>query len=150
VSVPPIGQIDIAKTMTEHLTMHQNVKQELVVTTVDKLTLCLIEHEKTLQSRKEWMAPAGLLVSLVTTLVAADFHAALGIPTDSWRAIYIMGTVVSALATVLLGVRAIRSLRRGGLEQLVDRIADRARSGTGGSASSAYSNAIVEMFRAFF
>lgn len=141
------SQIDLTKAMTDELVAYQNVRQELVITTVDKLKLCLIEHKDHLRARREWLAPAGLLVSLVTTLVAADFHDALGLPKASWIAIYVLAAFASAIATVVLVIKALATLRKSSLDQLIDKIAARSPSASSGAAAVAYPEAFAEVLR---
>lgn len=117
--------IDITTAMTKELVTYENVRQEFVFTTVDKLKLCLIEHKGHLRARREWLAPAGLLVALVTTLVASDFHAALGLTADVWQAMYVLAAVGAAALTVVLGIRAARNIKKTGLDKLIDKITDR-------------------------
>ena len=47
--------INISQQFTESVTVHMNVGQEVVVTTVDKMQLCLIHHREALLARHEWL-----------------------------------------------------------------------------------------------
>ena len=146
-SSEPTAQIDLTKAITAQLVAHQNVRQELVITTVDKLKLCLIEHKQHLRARREWLAPAGLLISLLTTLVAATFHDALGLPMATWTAIYILAAAGSGIATMVLLWRALASMRKSGLDQLIDKIAARSPAATSDAVSAVQSDAIAAMLR---
>jgi len=117
--------IDFRSELTKELVTHRNVKQELVITTVDKLKLCLIEYKEHLRSRREWIGPAGILVALIAALVAADFKEALGVGAPTWEALFLLSAILMGGLTVSLGIRAILSIKRGGVDALIDRIAAR-------------------------
>lgn len=116
---------DFASALTDELVTHTNVKQELVVTTIDKLKLCLLEHKANLRSRREWVAPAGLLATLVTTQIATDFKAALGVEPATWEAIFLISSVLAAILLIFLLYRSYRAYSTGGIDSLVDIIADK-------------------------
>jgi len=118
------ASLDVQRELMKDLVVHQNVRQELVFTTVDKLKLCLMEHRHHLASRWEWVGPLGLLVSLVTTLVAATFQS-VGLEPATWKALYIFASLAAAAWTVYQVIQAIRAIRSGGLNTLVDKITNR-------------------------
>lgn len=126
----PHDVFDFRSKIADELVTYTNIKQELVITTVDKLKLCLIEHKDHLRSRREWIGPASLLVAFVTTLAVADFRTALGLDAATWKAMFLIAMLLTGGLTVLLLLRAGRSFKKRGLDPLIDKIADR-HSGTG-------------------
>ena len=76
---------------------YDNTAQEFIYTTSDKLKLCLIEHRDALHARHDWVAPLGVLIALLATLVAADFNDYLGLSAEVWESIHIVAMVLSAL-----------------------------------------------------
>jgi len=76
---------------------HQNTDQEIVVITIDRLRLVVHEHKGCLQGSSEWQAPAGLLISFATTFFTSDFKVFLGVPADTWRALFMFATVAVVL-----------------------------------------------------
>jgi len=84
--------------------LYVNLNQELIVTTEDKLRLCLNEHLGLMEQRREWYTPAGIFVALIATLSTASFHDFI-VSKDTWSAIFIVAAV---LCLLWLG----RSLRR--------------------------------------
>ena len=91
------SKILISKDLLDHSTIHQNVGQEFVVTTVDKLKLCLRNHKEALASRFDWVTPLSVFLTLLTTFVAADFKDAFSLKKEDWRAIFLVGMIVSIL-----------------------------------------------------
>ena len=100
-TLPPpkdqVSEIKLDEELINNSTVHKNVGQEFVITTVDKVKLCLREHKEVLSSRMEWIAPLGLFLALFTTLVAADFRDAFELKKEDWRAVFIVGTIASVL-----------------------------------------------------
>ncbi len=121
---PAQPSLDVQRALMKDLVVHQNVRQELVFTTVDKLKLCLIEHRQHLAARWEWVGPFSLLVSLVTTLVAATFQS-MGLSPDTWKALYIFAAIASFGWTGWSVIRGIAAWRSGGLDALLDKITNR-------------------------
>ena len=98
---------------------HQNTDQEVVVITIDKLRLVIHEHRSCLQDSKEWQAPAGILLSLITTFFTADFKLFLNVSADTWRAVYMIATGL----IILWLLRSLGSLRnRKSIEDLFHHI----------------------------
>jgi hypothetical protein len=88
----------------------KNVNQEVIVTTRDRVHLCLIKHQTNLQSRQDWLVPFGILLTIILTLTTADFKKdALGVDGDTWRALFLMGLIVTTVWLVITGRRAINT-----------------------------------------
>lgn len=68
------NKIDFNKAMTENMVIHQNVRQDVIVTTRDKLKLCLLEHSAHRESVWAFVAPLGILLAIITALVTSDFR----------------------------------------------------------------------------
>lgn len=90
----PQSQIEFEKEFSEKLIVHKNLGQEVVVTTVDKVRLCLITNRDSLTAQKAWLTPLAIFLSLLTTLIAANFKEFIFKP-DVWTAIYVIGTILS-------------------------------------------------------
>lgn len=74
--------------------IHVNVTQTLIITTEDKLNIWLSWLLATLRARKEWVAPLGLVLSLTLAIATANFKDFV-VSSDTWKAIFIIGDVVS-------------------------------------------------------
>ncbi|GJQ22183.1 MAG: hypothetical protein HBSIN02_25380 [Bacteroidia bacterium] len=88
------SQIEIEKEFTQKLTIHKNLGQEVILTTVDKVTLCLMKNRDNITAKREWLTPLSIFLALLTTLVAADFRKFIFEP-NVWTAIYVIGAIVS-------------------------------------------------------
>ena len=74
-----------------------NVKSDLIEITEDKLENILIKHIKRMGTRKGWLAPLGLFISVVLANVSATFSAKFGISANTWEAVFILAAVGSGI-----------------------------------------------------
>ncbi|WP_342804461.1 hypothetical protein [Alteromonas sp. M12] len=74
-----------------------NVKSDLIEITEDKLENILIKHIKRMGTRKGWLAPLGLFISVVLANVSATFSAKFGIPASTWEAIFVLSAIGSGV-----------------------------------------------------
>jgi len=76
-SPPAETQID-TESLTNQLvivsSVSLNVSQNLIITTEDKVRLCLSEHLDRMQKRRGWIAPLGILVTILLTLITSTFR----------------------------------------------------------------------------
>jgi hypothetical protein len=73
-----------------------NLKQEIFITTVDKARNCLKEALANVERRNAWAAPAGILATIVVIFPTAMFQDFV-ISKDTWRAIFIIAALLSAI-----------------------------------------------------
>ena len=85
--------IEFEKEFSDRLTIHKNLQQEVLVTTVDKVRICLMNSIDRLTVRQEWIAPLGIFATLATTLFATDFRE-FYLKAEVWHAIYIISSVI--------------------------------------------------------
>jgi hypothetical protein len=102
--------------------VHVNVAQEYIMITEDKTYRCLNEWRKTVGQRDAWIAPISLLAPLVLAFVTADFKDAFGIPKDTWRAIFMIGILLSGIWTAISLLKVFRSSSGKSVEELIDQL----------------------------
>lgn len=93
-SAPTGGGFDLHAVFKESK-VHANVAQEVIVTTEDRATLCLMRHRSALETKSQWVAPASLLAAIVATLVTSEFHDFLRIPREVWHALFLVTLFLS-------------------------------------------------------
>ena len=119
---PERGGIQIDAELLINSVVHTNITQEMLVTTEDKIRLCLIEYKDGLRSQTDWIAPAGILIALVTALIAADFRQFLGISSEVWRALFIIGSVIMALLFLRALGTAMKYRGYAGIESIIKKL----------------------------
>ena len=102
--------------------IYSNVAQEFIVTTDDKLRLCLIQYQAALRAKREWIAPISLLLPTVIAFTSVEFRPFLGLDAEIWGAIFLLATVGSFIWLVYTFIRALRTWwnQEGGVEQVVE------------------------------
>jgi hypothetical protein len=73
--------------------LYINIKSDVIVITEDKARHCLRDSMDVMGKREAWQVPAGILATLVTVLLTATTHDALGIPAATWTAVEMIMTV---------------------------------------------------------
>ncbi len=99
--------------------IHQNVSQDYIVTTEDKLRLNLLKYRRSIETGVDWKAPAGILATLVATITTVDFKQFLGLSADFWRALFAITTVLSAFWFFLSLFSAFRHQRARDIDEFV-------------------------------
>lgn len=128
----PQAKIDIEQELSDQLTIHKSLGQEVMVTTVDKVRLCLIQHLDCLRAKHEWLMPLSLLLTFLATLLSAEFtNFVLKAPV--WEAIFIIGFLVSVVWLGLAGLRAWKIRKLGGIDAIISQLKQASVTGTDGS-----------------
>jgi len=117
----PTPQLDIGRELTERVTIHKNVGQEVIVTTDDKVRLCLMQARASLAAKHDLVAPAGVLVTLVTALATTD-------PRDfvlgraTWQAIYVIAAVLVAGWLARSGFAVLQQRGSDSVDSIIERL----------------------------
>ncbi|MDX9677393.1 hypothetical protein [Pseudomonas zeae] len=77
--------------------IHDNISQEVITITADKLELALINHMECLAKKDAWQMPLSLLVGVIVVFCSSNFKAAFGVTADTWAAIFILFGVGCAI-----------------------------------------------------
>jgi len=112
--------IDLKNGFSDEMIVHQNLRQDVIITTGDKLELLLIKNKECLKSKNEWIAPLGILIALITALATADFQDSLGLSGDIWHAIFIIVSGFSFFWLCKSVYIAWSNRKKGNLEMIID------------------------------
>ena len=89
-------------------TVHWNLEQDTIITTEDKIRLCLHKNINRLDAKRRWWTPSALLVTLVLALTTAEFKDQFTLPAAVWQAFFLVLAVVSLIWTVMAIWKATR------------------------------------------
>jgi hypothetical protein len=110
---PPEAKAQIAGAAGEVIQrasrVHLNLGQDVIVTTEDKMRLCLRDHLAILEKRKAWIAPLGIFATLVVIFPTTTFKDFCYLTADTWKALFIFAGVFAFLWTGLALYRARQS-----------------------------------------
>ena len=88
--------------------LYLNVAQGVIVITEDKVRLCLLKHLSQLEARRGWIAPAGILLTIITTFATTTFRDFM-LNSDTWKAIFIIAGLLVAAWLIKAIIVALRS-----------------------------------------
>ena len=83
----------IAPETVEVTNIHDNVAQEVVRITVDRLQLVLSRYISHLEARRQWVAPLGILVAILMAFATTSFKD-FYLSADTWRAFFIWAMIL--------------------------------------------------------
>jgi hypothetical protein len=98
---------------------HWNVSQDVIVTTEDRIRLCILGHLTTLAEKGGWVAPVSLFFTFATAMTTADFRNFV-LPAATWHAVFAICTLLTGLWSVYAIIRAYRV--KGDIDTLVQAI----------------------------
>ncbi len=105
------SRIDINSLIRQSIVVkkvHDNLSQEVILTTEDKVNLCLLKYLKQMEKKRGWMAPAGVLITIIITLVTSDFKD-VGLEASVWSALFIIAGILSFIWLVFSIFDALKS-----------------------------------------
>jgi len=74
--------------------INKNTDQKVIVVTQDKALLCLKRNLAKL-GKKEWIAPFSTVLTILVSLLTANFRSALGLTAAEWRAMFIVSGFIT-------------------------------------------------------
>ena len=84
--------------------LYLNVSQQLIVTTEDKVKLCLNKHYKNAEKKREWLTPFSLFVAIALVFATSNFKPFI-LSAATWEAIFII-LAVSSLCWFLFSIKS--------------------------------------------
>ena len=101
---------------------YNNVSQGVIHITEDKLHVILLKHEEKNKKFYSWTTPLGIFLSCLLATVTSSFENALWFSPDTWKAIFVIGTVVSFIWLICCGYIAWNNRNDRGIEHLIEEI----------------------------
>src|SRR5271169_2942357 len=99
---PPTAPITIDLGLNQLIQrVDTNVTQQIIVTTADKAHLCLIQALHRMERRNAWIAPAGILATLIVVFPTTTFQDFIGLSKEYWKAIFSVATVGTMIWLVI-------------------------------------------------
>ena len=86
--------IDISAELNKGLTIHTNIRQDIIVTNADKLELILKDAQRVMESKRDWLTPSGIILTLIITFCTTDFKETFGLSKDFWKSSFVLSTII--------------------------------------------------------
>ncbi|WP_374277869.1 hypothetical protein [Azonexus sp.] len=75
--------------------VHGNLTQEVIKITVDKLKLILRDHIQNMERKRDWIAPLGILATMLVVFPTTEFKQFAGLKAEVWQAIFIIAVIAN-------------------------------------------------------
>lgn len=98
--------------------VHGDLSQQVIKITVDRLRLILHKHASSIEERKSWIAPLGVFLTILITLITSTFNKLLW-SADTWTAIFVICGVMSFIWLVTAITKTLKSEN---IDDLVEKI----------------------------
>ena len=117
-----ISAAEDSSQLIKNVTVYDNLDQNLIRITEDKLENILLKHLKNIQDEKAWITPFGVLLTLIFIPITTEkFKDSLSIDASVWGAACYIGIVISLVWTLYSVYRAY-SCKGNNLEGLINKI----------------------------
>lgn len=83
------------------------LSQDLVVISVDKIRIAYTEDMANKSPKDAWLGPAGILVSMILSLLTSSFSDSFGVSGATWKALFIFGAIFALIWTARLVFKAV-------------------------------------------
>lgn len=107
-SQPVFGVDPIISKIIQDFSIRLNVDPHLIVITENKLRLASAERVKNMEKRRSWIAPLGIFLALLLTLLTANFKD-FYFRSSTWQAVFIIGAFISFLWLVFAIFQSCKS-----------------------------------------
>ena len=88
--------------------IHVNTDQEIIQITEDKLRLVLNERLRMMEQKKDWIAPLGIVIAVVTVFCTSNFKDAF-LKASVWEAIFILTGIIAFGWFAITAIRAAKA-----------------------------------------
>lgn len=98
--------------------VYPNLSQQVIMTTEDRLKLCLKENMKKAEKKNDWITPFSLLIAIITSFVTASFKDFI-VSSKTWEAIFIL---VGIGSLVWLGLTIKNAFFKIDVEKIIEEL----------------------------
>lgn len=115
------NQIQLGDEIGKTSITYKNIGQEFIITTSDKIELALVDYQKYVKIKMDWIPAGSIFLTTLTTLIAADFNDFI-ISSDSWKAAFFLLLIGSGSWLIYTSIRAFRYRKSASLSEVIKRI----------------------------
>jgi hypothetical protein len=109
--------VNIGRELSKKVTVYTNLDHDIVVTTSDKIKLVLIDTKDVFISRRIWVTPMSILLTLIVALITTEFKQNIfGISADNWEGIFILSSLICSIWLINSIYIANKNKNKGGID----------------------------------
>ena len=98
----------MAESFISNAELSLNVSARIITTTEDKLRLAVLTHLAKMGRKLEWIAPAGIFITVLGAFVTADFKEK-WLPAETWAAVFFLVGLASFVWFIIALIRALNT-----------------------------------------
>lgn len=103
--------------------VYTNLDREVIVAPIEKIELLLRDHHDIVKRKISWVNPVGLLLSLITTILTANFeNNALGLPAHYWSAAFHISAFITLVWTLKVSWDAYTNRKEGTVKDFIKKL----------------------------
>ncbi len=108
--------------MASQMTVHSNLRQDIICTTKDKLQLSLQSFQSAIEAKQGFFTYGGIFLSLLITQITSSTKDAFGLTAEVWNAIIIVALFLSGIATVCSLVKLLSIAKNRDIDEICKKI----------------------------
>jgi hypothetical protein len=98
----------LQKLMVENSKVKSSLGEIIIISTEDKIELCLMKHLGDLENKRGWITPFGLLLTVFLTFLTTDFKEWY-ISKETWQAIFLIAEAIFLGWLIIAVIKARRT-----------------------------------------
>ena len=117
-----INNAELLDELKDNVNLVKVLGHDLIIISADKIRLAYSEQIKLMQVKGSWVAPIGLFLTLLLSLLTAEFSDSFGIEKAVWKAFFLLGCLLTFLWAVISVYRSFSSTPIEDVESFIKRI----------------------------
>lgn len=102
--------------------VYENLEQDIIITTGDKVRLILEEFKDNVKAEIDWATPVGIFITILATLVTTDFKKFINIEAYVWKALYIISGIICLIYCAKYIFKAICSRNKCSVQHVINEL----------------------------
>ena len=124
--MPENTKINVSEELSRSVVVHKNFVTELLIVDVAKLKNELRDYDEAIKQTGDWISVVSLAISLILVNCTSNFQEFLGLSSETWKAIFVIGMAASIIWVVVVLVRLYRYKDKYNVDNLIKSIIDKA------------------------
>ncbi len=125
------NSINVGEELSNKVVIYKNISPKIVVVDLVQLRNLIRDHDEAIKNSADWVSIMALFVSLVLANITASFHHFLGLSPDTWKAIFVICTIASAIWLIVIFIQRFRNRNTRSIDFLIKQLTDEATASSG-------------------
>lgn len=130
------NSINVGEELSKKVVIYKNISPKIVVVDLVQLRNLIRDHDEAIKKSADWVSILALFVSLVLANITASFHHFLGLSPDTWKAIFVICTIASAIWLIVIFIQRYRNRNTRCVDYLIKQLTDEATASSGNGTDS--------------